>query len=258
MIYHRICDLNNVQKWCSRNRLSLNVAKTKVMSFMSDHKRRINKDPLKLYMKGRDIELVNTYRYLGVQIDCWLNGDAHFTKTAQTLGYKLRTFSRIRRFLTTRAALTVYNSTILPIIDCCDLFQNLWNVDKLNKLSKLQNCGLRIVFTGRAHLLDEAEMHAEAKLTVLKARRFFHLLCVMYRKSKCAEYLDRRDIPTRQFDKIQFIVITPVIKKAFKTPNYLGSQLWDLLPLDTQSAPTYNLFKFKSKRHIAAGLFNHI
>ena len=105
--------------------ISLNVAKTKVMSFMSDHKRKTNKESFKLYMKGVEVEHVNTYRYLGIQIDCRLNGDAQYAKTMQTLGLKLRTFSKIRRFLTVRAALTVYKSTILPILDYCDLFQNL-------------------------------------------------------------------------------------------------------------------------------------
>ena len=251
-------DLNNVQQWCLRHRLSLNVSKTKIMSFMSDHKRRLNKVPFKLYMKGREIELVDTYKYLGIHIDCRLNGDAQFTKSTQTLGYKLRTFGKIRRFLTTSAALSVYKSTILPIIDYCDLFQNLWNVDKLNKLQRLQNWGLRLVYTGRGPLRDETELHTVAKLTILKWRRYLHLMCMMYRRSKCANYLDKRDLPTRQFDKIKFKVINPLVKKAFRSPNYLGSLLWDMLPLDTQTAPTYNIFKYKTKRHIAAGLLNNL
>ena len=58
--------------------------------------------------------------------------------------------------------------------------------------------------------------------------------------------------------KIKFKVINPVVRKAFKSPNYLGAQLWNMLPLDTQSARTYNMFKYKVKRHIAAGLYNNM
>ena len=42
-------------------------------------------------------------------------------------------------------------------------------------------------------------------------------------------------------------VINPVIQKAFKSPNYLGVQLWDLLPRETQVEPAFTTFKFKVK-----------
>ena len=82
-----------------------------------------------------------------------------------------------------------------------------------------------------------------------------HLLSLMYHRSKIDHYRDLRDIRTRQFDKIKFKVIHPVMKKEFKGLNFFGAQLWDMLPKDTQSQPTYHLFKLNVKRHIAAGLF---
>ena len=251
------CDLNNVEKWCCDNKLSLNVSKTKIMTFMSDHKRK-NKPNFRLYMKGKTIEEVDSYKYLGTHVDNCLNGDTQFHKTIQILGLKLRTFGRIRRFLSTAAALTVYKSTILPLIDYNDHFQLLWNGDKLHKLQKLQNWGLRLVYNDRVPKLDERELHLEAKITTLDLRRILHLLSIMYHRSKIALYVDRRDIRTRQFDKIKFKVMNPNVKKAFKSPNYLGARVWDLLPRDTQTAPTYNLFKYKVKQHIATGLFNNV
>ena len=92
----------------------------------------------------------------------------------------------------------------------------------------------------------------------LKYRRIHHLVNIMYHRSKCDQYRDKRNLPTRQFAKIKFKVITPVIKNAFRSPNYLGAQLWDLLPYDVQTAPTYNIFKYKVKKHIAAGLYNNL
>ena len=125
-------DLNNVQEWCTQHRLSLNVKKTKIMTFMSDHARK-RYAKFKLYMKGRDIEEVESYRYLGTEVGNRLSGDVQFCKTTQTLGFKLRTFGKVRKFLTTRAALMVYKSTILPLLDYNDHFQLLWNKDKIGK-----------------------------------------------------------------------------------------------------------------------------
>ena len=42
-------DIARVQKWCESNRLTLNVSKTKIMSFMSDHKRK-ECNQAKIYM----------------------------------------------------------------------------------------------------------------------------------------------------------------------------------------------------------------
>ena len=65
-------------------------------------------------------------------------------------------------------------------------------------------------------------------------RRVAHLLGIMYHRSKCKDLLDNRAINTRQFDKVKFKVLNPVVKKTFKSPNYLGAQLWDKLPKDVR------------------------
>ena len=61
-------DLNNVERWCLANRLSLNVSKTKNMTFMSEYKRK-KSVKFRLYMRGRLIDEVETYKYLGTHID---------------------------------------------------------------------------------------------------------------------------------------------------------------------------------------------
>ena len=118
----------------------------------------------------------------------------------------------------------MYRSTILPIIDYNDHFQGLWNL--------------------------------ESGVLELKYRRILHLLSIMYYRSKNDMYLDKREIHTRQFQKIKFLVITPNITVAFKSVNYLGAQLWDKLSLDTQTAGSYSEFKYKVKRELNTGMFN--
>ena len=250
-------DLCNVQKWCSTNRLTLNAGKTKFMTFVSDHKRKQNMG-FKFYLSGSLVEEVENYRYLGTEIDNRINGDAQCTKLLQTLGYKIRTFGKIRRYLSEKGALTVFKSTILPPIDYNDHFQMLWNADKLGRLQKIQNWGLRIVYGNRYGKLSEEALHSKANLQLPKYRRVMHLLSIMYHRSKVPDLLDNRDMRTRQYDKIKFKVITPVVKKSFKIPNYLGGRLWDMLPLDTQCAESFNAYKIKVKKLTAEGLFNRV
>ena len=115
-------DLNYIEKWFLENRLSLNVQKSLVS--MSDHKRKTAAS-FRIYMQGKLIYEVDKYKYLGTTIDNRLSGDPQFTKLTQCLGMRLRTFNRVRKYLTTSAALTVYKSTILPLIDYNDMFQEL-------------------------------------------------------------------------------------------------------------------------------------
>ena len=61
-------NINKVQQWCDTNRLTLNVAETKIMSFMSDHRRKTCKG-YRIYMKGVLIEEVDSYKYLGTFLD---------------------------------------------------------------------------------------------------------------------------------------------------------------------------------------------
>ena len=143
-------DLDKIQAWCFQNRLTLNVKKTKIMTFMSDHKRKRYKK-FRMFMIGKDIEEVENYnysfllpqyliyKYLGTEIDNKWGGDEQFSKLTQMLGYKLSTFGKIRRHLTIKAALAVYKSMVLPVIDYNDHFQFLWNKNKVDRLQKYQN-----------------------------------------------------------------------------------------------------------------------
>ena len=80
----------------------------------------------------------------------------------------------------------------------------------------------------------------------------------MYHRSKVGDYVDVRDIGTRQHDKVKFKVMNPSVKKAFRSPNYLGAQLWDMLPAETQLSGSYNVYKGRVARHIAAGMFETV
>ena len=106
--------------------------------------------------------------------------------------------------------------------------------------------------------LNESELHVAAGLNHLSTRCISHLLSLMYSRSKCPSFLDDRDLPTRQFDKIKFKVIRPDVKKAFRSPNYLGSSPWDRLPADTQKSRTKSRFKCEVEKHVKNGLFDNV
>ena len=53
----------------------------------------------------------------------------------------------------------------------------------------------------------------------LKHRTVLYLLSIMYHRSKLDVYIDKREIYTRQNEKIKYIGLHPRVKKAFKSPK---------------------------------------
>ena len=69
-------DLSKLETWLQGNKLSLNVAKTHSMLISTKQKHKSLKsrnEALELKIRGNELEVVQKTKYLGVQIDCYLN-----------------------------------------------------------------------------------------------------------------------------------------------------------------------------------------
>ena len=75
------CDLSSLQDWLHGNKLSLNVIKTQsliVGSGPNIRKIQSQPDPQPLFEIDNDnIEIVSSFKYLGVQVDSQLKWDDH-------------------------------------------------------------------------------------------------------------------------------------------------------------------------------------
>ena len=89
------------------------------------------------------------------------------------------------------------------------------------------------------------EMHDNIGVGKLSDRRDLHLCGLMYKRSKDVDYVDARNLPTRQFDKLVLKIPDVVLTKTFK-----GSTLWNGLPIEIQHCPTYKEFKFRYRNRI--------
>ena len=106
-------NLNKFENWCGDNALHVNASKTKVMVFGTS--KRIKKlGKFRLYLEGVPLKQVSSYKYLGVTLDSTLNYKQHLASVVRTVSHKLYILSRLRKYLSDRAALLVYKSMILP------------------------------------------------------------------------------------------------------------------------------------------------
>ena len=144
-----------------------------------------------------------------------------------------------------REAILLFKTTIQPIFDYNDFFYNILTQEKQDKLQTVQNRFLRIVFNQGNMSTDE--MHTVMGTGKLKTRRDLHLCGLMYKRSKQKEYIDNRNLPTRQFDKLVLKIPDVTLTKSFSMPSYKGPTLWNNLPRAVQLSPTYKEFKYRFK-----------
>ena len=125
---------------------------------------------LKLYMRNSTLECVSNYPYLGFQLDhslLFVDNLSHLCKKANHKGYLL---SKIRHFLSAEAALIVYKSHVLSILEYGAVFCLPAVNSKLEKLQKIQNRLLRVCFRAN-RLTSNFELHSRANLLPLDYRR---------------------------------------------------------------------------------------
>ena len=86
--------LNRFAFWCKGNKLLLNAVKTKLMVFGTRHKIKKAKDVM-VTVDRIPLQLVPTYKYLGVTLDSTLSYNYHVKTVASIVAYKANLLAKI-------------------------------------------------------------------------------------------------------------------------------------------------------------------
>ena len=238
-------DLNSLNSWCSNNGITANTSKTKIMMFGT--RNMLGKlPPCQVTLDGTPLQVVTTYKYLGISLDNQLRFNLHVNKIIGSVTAKLKQFQRMRSFLNTKAALMVYKNMMLPILEYGDIFLSATTNVNRQRLQVLQNKGLRCAL-GRDLETSTDDLHAEARLLQLKYRREQHLLNFMYDQAQDVNKLQVKNvlaIRTRSSNKKLLKVKRPRTEKFKKSLAYIGPKKWNSLTESyhyAQSKKSYKL-----------------
>ena len=237
-------DLNSLSRWCLTNGISMNVDKTKIMTF--GRPKMINDlQPYEIMLNEIPIQRVTSYKYLGITLDSQLNYKLHASKIIANASGKLKQFQRMRNFLDTRSATLVYKSMLLPLLEYGDIFLSATTVQNRKKLQVLQNKGLRCALNKGIDTSTD-ELHDEAKLHKLKFRREQHLLNFMYDWAKDSTKLKVKStysIKTRSHNKRMLFVKRPKTESFKRSFAYQGPRKWNRLAEAFHQAATKESYK---------------
>ena len=237
-------DLDSVDFWCQRNRLKLSESKSKVLLFGSISKLKTVDYSNLLHIGQTHLDFVDKYRYLGVTLDKFMNLTSLVSDVKKKVTYQLFKLRKLRNMITEFCAISIYKQTVLPLFDYAGfLLQSINSSDKSN-LQVLQNDALRTCYSVRRRdRMSIKKLHVKAKLLSLEQRRLVQLLSLMFNHKKSLNVRRVHARNTRNALRFTFYTERYHNVKYKNSPYYIGSELWNSLPLATINSDT--IFEFK-------------
>ena len=242
-------DLNNLAVWCNRNKLTVNSKKTKycVYGLRSSIKKSKTKDVI-LSLNTDILDRVCSYKYLGFILDDHLNFNKHIGELCSLVSHKLYLLSKIRKYLTIEACITVFKTMILSLIEYGDVIYSGTSCENLKKLDTLFYRGLRIC-TGVDNRYNEQELRRECCVASLYDRRYAHILLLMYKQKNVDSLLKKSIVNTRQNLAPVFWNYIPKNEKARQNVIYRGAIEWNKIPANIRNLE-FNEFKTVQRRNL--------
>ena len=124
-------ELKKIVEWMHVNKLCLN---TKINQYMIFSRNRIFPSIEKIYINGESIELVSSFKFLGVILDLKLKWNDHIQLIKGKVAKGLGIVYKAKKVLQQSTLLTLYYSFIYPYITYCI---ELWGDAYDNCLSPL-------------------------------------------------------------------------------------------------------------------------
>lgn len=241
-------ELETFSHWCRANSLTVNTSKTKCMLFST---KGVSKDLLyndfRLDLNGERLGFVDTYRYLGVELDVKLSMDSHVDNTIKKVRPLLYTLAKLRHYVNVDTSVIMYKTYILPVIEF-----GLYLIDKpaqIDRLQKLQNRALRISFR-ESNIAPSFPLHVQADLLSLSLRRVCSLLSFINMKTLKGDttfpLANRNDNRTRASGE-RYYVGFPHTERFKRSICYSGPQAWNALPQEIRD----NRYPLSLKRNLS-------
>ena len=198
-------------------------------------------------------------KVLGVEIDCRLNFALHISSVCKKAARQLNALARISNYLDVSARRTIYNSFVASNFNYCALVWHFCGVSNSNKMEKIQERCLRIVYkdydSSYERLLEMANttslVISRLRILLLEAYKSIHHL-----NPKCISGLFEVK-PTKYSLRNPVKLVQPIKRTStygLRSVSYTGAKLWnDLSPLlsnDVGIQDFKSLLTFLSTDHL--------
>ena len=247
-------DLQRLDSWLKGNKLSQNVAKAQSMLIATKPKQRaLNSaaEKLQLKIRGRDLDVVNKTKYMGVHVDNSLDLKEHIKAVSIKVSRAIGFLKHAKNILPITSLKTLYSSILEPHFRYCCSVWGFCGTTDIDQLQKLQNRAARIVtnnsFDAPSKPLIESLGWKTVRELVNQDSRLMVYKCIQGLVPQYMSYLFTKNSASgsRSLRNTKTDLRLPQKTSANgqKCFSYRGAKLWNNLPTETKLAPSVNVFK---------------
>ena len=171
-------DLEKIAEWIEDNGLRMNVAKTQLMIF--SRKVPASSNPIKINVRGVDIEASNTIKCLGVSIDKDLKWESHTNNIRNKSMAALASIRRSTNFLPVPTRKLLFNALVRPYLDYCSVVWHSCNSTTSQRMERIQNYGMRVIL-GKPPRTPSSPLRQQLNWTTLHQRRHNFMMNQVHR-----------------------------------------------------------------------------
>ena len=164
--------LNVISDITRRLGMVINKSKSKAMWFMRGGMKKLNEET-KVFVQGKQLEMVKSYKYLGINFDCKLNFGLHIDDIKKKV---VSRFNMMKKLAGTKwgadafALQTFYTAAIRSHMDYGSQVFTFSTTTRLKVLQIVQNRALRLIM-GTSLNAPVSAMHFELQIEPLQERR---------------------------------------------------------------------------------------
>ena len=173
-------DLERISSWIAANGLTMNVAKTQLMTMCRQGR---HEEAEKVKVGGVELPKLDALKYLGVIVDRELNWKQHIDGVCKKSLACLAPIGRAGIYLFCRTKKMLYSSLVLPYLDYCSVVWNSCGVGQSDRIERVQNYVMRMILRKPPHTSSDS-LRQVLGWTALKARRHNAMLSQVHRCAK--------------------------------------------------------------------------
>ena len=235
----------SVLNWFRMNEMKPNegkchliVADVKHMNYSSDSY---------IYLDGAFLKNEDSVKLLGVQIDKGLNFEEHISYLLKEGNKKLHAIMRIKKFLCKEKLRLIMKTFIESQFNYCPLIWMCHSRDLNNRINKLHERALRVVYNNKDLTFDQL-LEMDGAFTIHE-KNLQKLAIEMYKvkHNLCPKPVqDLFTLATRGNNEWVMPKVVSVTK-GVETIRYRGPKTWELVPEEVKKSKTLSSFKEKIK-----------
>ena len=136
-------DVAKLTDWFNSNKLTVNLDKTRCMYYRKNAHDDCDQSVIRA--NGVQLEFVKNFSYLGIVLGNKLQFNDHIKNNIKKAGHKVYKLSRVRQYVNTNTALTIFKSMILPYTEYGNIFNGTCNELYKHMFQVIQNNALKLL-----------------------------------------------------------------------------------------------------------------